>query len=117
MDTACDDLSKVLDDIPPYASWNVKALEESFVEFHHVISARLAQDRYCHFAWLSEVNKDLRIRIERMIAESSMETQANQFNSIVFEMKCAIEVMMGDLGCENQQEWLLLIDHKFLKAG
>jgi hypothetical protein len=71
----------------------------------------VATDEFINYQWLVNLGPGLHDRIRTMLAETDMETQNRQFNSIIYELRCSIEVITGTIKC-GEDQWPTFISGK-----
>jgi len=104
-----DELNKMLSDIPTYSSWKAEELEKVFIRYREIVVELVESEDYRNFKWLADYCPDLGGRIHLMLAEKETDKQGRQFNNIVFELQCAIEVIAGIFECNDREEWNSLV--------
>jgi len=109
MKDPCDELIAMLGEIPVYSSWKAIELQTVFVRYREIVVGMVESDDYQNFRWLADYCPDLSGRIQQMLDEQEMVKQYRQFNNIVFELQCAIEVVAGTFECQNRDEWNSLV--------
>jgi len=105
MPKPCNEFNQLLSNIPVYSSWKAHELQTVFTRFRGIVVEIVQSEDYKSFRWLADYCPDLDGRIQQMLAETEMVRQCRQFNNIVFELQCAIEVIAGTFECDNQEEF------------
>ena len=116
MQELCDELLRMLNQMPTYASWAVNDLEKVFVRYKEIVHEMIDNENFAKYKWLANLSPDLHERIKAMLAEKNMEKQNRQFNNIVFELRCAIEVITGTVNCREDQ-WPSLLSGNLSATG
>ena len=109
MQNPCDEFNNMLCHFPTYSSWRVKELEVVFIRYRDIVLELIESEHYKRYSWLADHCPDLANRIQDMLLETETDKQSRQFNNIVFELRCAIELLMGSLDCDSQEEWAAMI--------
>ena len=108
MQNPCNELLQMLENMPTYASWAAKDLEKVFLRYGDIVREMVEAEEYAKHKWLANLSPDLHDRLKVMLAEKDVDKQSRQFNNIVFELRCAIEVVTGAIQCREDQ-WKSLI--------
>ena len=105
-----NELQQMLDNMPPFTSWTTNGLEELFIRFRGIVAEMIESDDYKGFRWLGQYCPDLGKRIEDMILAQETVDQTGNYNCIIFELQCAIEVLIGKIECNNYEEWVAMLE-------
>jgi len=102
MNKVCEELSLQIEQIPTYTSWAPTDLAKLFLRYKDTIAHIAKSDINKNYDWLFEDCTHLELRIQSMLLEKESEKQNSIFNSIAFELQCAIEVLRSKLHCDDQ---------------
>jgi len=105
-----NELNQMLVHMPNYTSWTTDELEELFIRFRAIVIEMVQSPDYTHFRWLGDHCPDLGKRINELLLEKEVDKQGRYFNNIAFELKCAIEVLIGKIEVNNHEEWVQMLE-------
>jgi len=116
MQDPCDELKRMLKQMPSYTSWTVTELEKIYIRYMEIIRQMVISEEYWKLMWLADKSPDLGDRIQQMLFEKNVERQNMQFSNIAFQLRCAIEVATGTINC-SEQEWDSMISTRLPRTG
>ena len=115
MQDRCDELHEISRQIPTYTSWTTGALGEAFNRFREIILELVQSSEYINYKWLAEYCPQLGTKIQLMMDEKRFDKQSALYNNLTFELQCAVDVLLGRIGCRDNHDWENLISYKVVE--
>lgn len=105
-----NELNQMLLYMPNYTSWTTSELEEVFIRFRAIVLEMIESDQFSKFRWLGDHCPDLGKRLTDMQSEADTDRQRRIFINISYELKTALEVLIGKIEVNNHEEWITMLE-------